>query len=111
MSSRFGVLVVRVDELSLILLSVLPCVYCRRCCPAGRCCVAVEGFIAMYPRYLSLDTGASILSLAASQATVSLEITAQPTAGASDFISPSFASFGIEPSNLSPLPEGRNRMS
>lgn len=40
------------------------------------------------------------MSLATSQGTVSLVISAQPTPGASDFISPSFAGFGIEPSNL-----------
>lgn len=54
----------------------------------------------MLSRYLSLAAGASILSLATSQGTVSLVISAQPTPGASDFISPSFAGFGIEPSNL-----------
>ena len=43
---------------------------------------------------------ASLISVAIAQNTVSLAITAQPTAGASDIISPSFAGFGIESSNL-----------
>ncbi|EXJ81286.1 hypothetical protein A1O3_07576 [Capronia epimyces CBS 606.96] len=50
-------------------------------------------------RYLPL-VGASSLVLAAAQNTVPLAITAQPSSGASGIISPSFAGFGIEPSNL-----------
>ncbi|KAH0836188.1 hypothetical protein AYO21_08611 [Fonsecaea monophora] len=44
--------------------------------------------------------GALFLTLTAAQNTVSLAITAQPTSGASGIISPSFAGFGIESSNL-----------
>lgn len=44
--------------------------------------------------------GAFWISLAVAQNTVSLAITAQPTSGASQIISPSFAGFGIESSNL-----------
>ena len=53
----------------------------------------------MLPLYLPL-VGASLITLAAAQDTVSLAITAKPTAGASKIISPSFAGFGIESSNL-----------
>ncbi|EXJ61372.1 uncharacterized protein A1O5_11930 [Cladophialophora psammophila CBS 110553] len=44
--------------------------------------------------------GALCLTLTAAQNTVSLALTAQPTSGASGVISPSFAGFGIESSNL-----------
>ncbi|KIW17511.1 hypothetical protein PV08_04705 [Exophiala spinifera] len=53
----------------------------------------------MHPLYLPL-AGASLITLAAAQSTVSLAITAKPTAGVSKVISPSFAGFGIESSNL-----------
>lgn len=53
----------------------------------------------MSSHYLSL-VGASLFALATAQNTVSLAITAEPTAGASNIISPSFAGFGIESSNL-----------
>lgn len=81
-------------------------VCCRRC-REGCCFVAIQRSVAMYSRYLSFVAGASILSLATSQGTVSLVITAQPTPGASDLISPSFAGFGIEPSNLFSFTGGR----
>ena len=42
----------------------------------------------------------SLSPLAAAQNVVSLSITPQPTSGASGIIPPSFAGFGIEPSNL-----------
>merc|ERR1711939_1078474 len=58
-----------------------------------------ERLIIMLPHYLPL-VGASLIALAAAQDTVSLAITAKPTAGASKIISPSFAGFGIESSNL-----------
>ncbi|RVX68903.1 hypothetical protein B0A52_07558 [Exophiala mesophila] len=54
----------------------------------------------MYARYLSLTAGACLVSIATAQGTVSLTISARPPEGASDFISPAFAGFGIEPSNL-----------
>ena len=53
----------------------------------------------MCSRYLPL-VGPLFLSFASAQNTVSLAFTAQPTAGASDIISPSFAGLGIESSNL-----------
>lgn len=55
----------------------------------------------MASRYLTL-VGAALLTveLAIAQNTISLAITPQPTSGASGIISPSFAGFGIEPSNL-----------
>ena len=42
----------------------------------------------------------SLSSLAVAQNVVSLSITPQPTSGASGYVPPSFAGFGIEPSNL-----------
>lgn len=42
----------------------------------------------------------SLSSFAAAQNVVSLSITPQPTSGASGIVPPSFAGFGIEPSNL-----------
>ncbi|KIV77901.1 hypothetical protein PV11_09677 [Exophiala sideris] len=54
----------------------------------------------MYSRYLPLVGAASLITFATAQSTVSLSITAQPTSGASQVISPSFAGFGIESSNL-----------
>jgi Glycosyl hydrolase family 79 C-terminal beta domain len=42
----------------------------------------------------------SLSSLAAAQNVVSLSITPQPTSGVSGIVPPSFAGFGIEPSNL-----------
>ncbi|EXJ65040.1 hypothetical protein A1O7_01379 [Cladophialophora yegresii CBS 114405] len=53
----------------------------------------------MSSRYLPL-VGALFATFAIAQNTVSLAITAQPTSGASGIISPSFAGFGIESSNL-----------
>lgn len=53
----------------------------------------------MVSRYLPL-IGSCLWAFAAAQNTVSLAITAQPTSGASGIISPSFAGFGIESSNL-----------
>ncbi|KAK6364634.1 uncharacterized protein PV06_06249 [Exophiala oligosperma] len=53
----------------------------------------------MHPLHLPL-VGASLITLATAQSTVSLAITSKPTAGASKIISPSFAGFGIESSNL-----------
>ncbi|KIX07023.1 uncharacterized protein Z518_04999 [Rhinocladiella mackenziei CBS 650.93] len=53
----------------------------------------------MYFGYLPL-VGAIFLTFATAQNTVSLAVSAQPTSGASGIISPSFAGFGIEPSNL-----------
>jgi hypothetical protein len=53
----------------------------------------------MSTRYLPL-VGAVLTTIAAAQNTVSLAISAKPTAGASKVISPSFAGFGIESSNL-----------
>lgn len=41
-----------------------------------------------------------LLSFGTAQGTVSLSITPQPTAGVSKIVNPSFAGFGIEPSNL-----------
>ncbi|OAP62424.1 hypothetical protein AYL99_04627 [Fonsecaea erecta] len=52
--------------------------------------------------------GALFLTLTAAQNTVSLAITAQPTSGASGIISPSFAGFGIESSNLFSFTGGSN---
>lgn len=50
---------------------------------------------------LSLSlVGASVLSVAAAQGTLSFQLTNSPPSGASDIIDPSFAGFGIEPSNL-----------
>lgn len=49
--------------------------------------------------YLSLAT-VSFSSFAAAQNAVSLSITPQPTAGSSEVVPPSFAGFGIEPSNM-----------
>lgn len=45
-------------------------------------------------------TALSLSSFAAAQNAVSLSITPQPTSGASGIVPPSFAGFGIEPSNL-----------
>ncbi len=53
----------------------------------------------MASRYLPL-VGALLSTLAVAQNTVSLAISARPTSGASGIISPSFAGFGIESSNL-----------
>ena len=53
----------------------------------------------MFSRYLPL-AGALCLTCAVAQTTVSLVISAQPTPGSSGIISPSFAGFGIESSNL-----------
>jgi hypothetical protein len=53
----------------------------------------------MSSRYLPL-VGALFSTFAIAQNTVSLAISAQPTSGASGIISPSFAGFGIESSNL-----------
>lgn len=53
----------------------------------------------MYSRYLPL-AGVCLITFATAQSTVSLSITAQPTDGVSQVISPSFAGFGIESSNL-----------
>ncbi|KAJ9605059.1 hypothetical protein H2200_010449 [Cladophialophora chaetospira] len=54
----------------------------------------------MVSRYYVPLVGALFWTFATAQNTVSLAITAQPTSGASGIISPSFAGFGIEPSNL-----------
>jgi hypothetical protein len=54
----------------------------------------------MSSRYSLPLVGALLSTLAVAQNTVSLAITAQPTSGASGIISPSFAGFGIESSNL-----------
>ena len=47
-----------------------------------------------------LAVGASLISLATSQATLQLQFTNTLPADHSDYIDPSFAGFGIEPSNL-----------
>ena len=54
------------------------------------------------PRSLSASTSiAALLSLPAALAqSLSLTLGAQAPSGASDYINPSFAGFGIEPSNL-----------
>ena len=49
-----------------------------------------------------------LLSFAVAQGTVSLSITPQPTAGVSKIVNPSFAGFGIEPSNLYSFTGGSN---
>ncbi|EXJ95859.1 hypothetical protein A1O1_00984 [Capronia coronata CBS 617.96] len=61
----------------------------------------------MSSRYLPL-VGATFLALATAQNTASLAITAQPTSGVSGIISPSFAGFGIESSNLFSFTGGSN---
>ena len=53
----------------------------------------------MSTRYLPF-VGTLFVTYAVAQSTVSLAISAQPTQGASGIISPSFAGFGIESSNL-----------
>ncbi|OCT46731.1 putative glycoside hydrolase family 79 protein [Cladophialophora carrionii] len=60
----------------------------------------------MSSRYLPL-VGALFSTFAIAQNTVSLAISAQPTSGASGIISPSFAGFGIESSNLYSFTGGR----
>ena len=48
----------------------------------------------------ALAFGASLLAVAAAQGTLQLDFTASLPTDHSDYIDPSFAGFGIEPSNL-----------
>ena len=84
-----------------IVLSIIP--FCVDVFCVGRHSFCIVSFwvfmLAMDLVRLSV-AALSLSSLSAAQNVVSLSITPQPTSGASGYVPPSFAGFGIEPSNL-----------